>query len=91
MRRARAWFPCVDTLQAMCPFQLQITVAADQVAVASGQLDKQTWSLNQTQKTFFYTMRFPTPACHITLAVGETLWLAKLQRGATDSYEHGLL
>ncbi len=57
----------------MCPFQLQITVAKDQSAVASGELSKQTWSPDGQQKTFFYAMRFPTSASHIALAVGALL------------------
>ncbi|KAK9854442.1 hypothetical protein WJX84_004440 [Apatococcus fuscideae] len=70
LRRARAWFPCIDTPQAACSFQLQITVAADQTAVASGLLEKQTWSPDGAQKTFFYTQAIPMPACQIALTVG---------------------
>ena len=70
LRRARAWFPCIDTPQAACSFQLQVTVAADQTAIASGFLEKQTWSPDGSQKTFFYTQAIPVPACQIALAVG---------------------
>ncbi|KAK9859317.1 hypothetical protein WJX84_011010 [Apatococcus fuscideae] len=70
VRRARAWFPCINTPQAVCPFEMQITVAADQIAVASGRLDKQTWSADERQRTFFYSLPFPTPACHVGLSVG---------------------
>lgn len=70
VRRARAWFPCVDTPTHACPFQLQITVAAHQVAVSCGALQKQTLSHDGPWKTYHYHLERASPPCHLALAVG---------------------
>ena len=45
LRRARAWFPCVDTPDAACTWDMRYTVPMGSVAVSSGQLLKQVGSL----------------------------------------------
>ena len=41
LRRARAWFPCVDTPNGACTWDLRFTVPMDCMAVSSGQLLRQ--------------------------------------------------
>ena len=41
LRRARAWFPCVDAPDGACAWDLRVTVPMDCMAVSSGQLIKQ--------------------------------------------------
>lgn len=70
LRRVRAWMPCVDAPNAACPYDIHITVAEDQMAVASGQLLKQVWTA-QHRKRFHFSLPHATVAAHIAFAVGE--------------------
>lgn len=70
VRRARAWFPCVDMPNAACPFDLRVTVRGDETAVAPGELIKQTWA-SHNRKTFHFLLAHATPPRHLALAVGE--------------------
>jgi transcription initiation factor TFIID subunit 2 len=67
---ARTWFPCVDRLSVRCPFSLEITVAAEHMAISAGQLLRQVLSSDQQHKTFYYQTEIATSAAHISLAVG---------------------
>lgn len=68
-RRARAWFPCLDKPDAACPFDMRVTVAADELVVAPGELTKQTWA-GHDRRSFHFSFPHATPACHVALAVG---------------------
>lgn len=71
VRRARAWFPCVDTPSSTHPFSLRLTVRRDEVAIAPGQLIKQAWDAQRAWLTFHYSVTFNTPPHHIGVAVGQ--------------------
>lgn len=77
LRRARAWMPCVDAPNAACPYDIHITVAEDQVAVASGRLLKQTWA-PQRRKKFHFSLPQATVAAQVAMAVGKPLPCAAL-------------
>ena len=72
VRRARAWFPCVDTPASAHPFDLRLTVADGLTAVAPGELQRVTLTLDR-RKTFHYQLPLDTPPCHISIAVGALL------------------
>ena len=65
--------PCVDAPNAAYPYDFHITVAKDQIAVASGQLLKQTWNA-QHRKTFHFNLPQATVASQVAFAVGKPLW-----------------
>ncbi|CAL8462796.1 g2329 [Coccomyxa elongata] len=88
VRRARAWFPCVDTPNAACPFDMRVSVGAQEIAVATGELRKQTWT-SQNRKTFHFTMSHPTPPRHVALAVGPFSVLPGQARAAPASPQQG--
>jgi aminopeptidase N len=71
MRRVRAWVPCVDTPTSLCPYDITITVAAHEVAVASGRLDRQAWADGGARRTFHYSLAWPAPPGDLAFAVGE--------------------
>ena len=73
VRRARAWFPCVDLPTGGCPVDAAITVAADQTAVASGQLVRQTRSAAAGTRTYHFRLTRATPPGQFALAVGAGL------------------
>ena len=68
-RGACAWFPCVDTPAAASPFELAITVGADELAVAPGRLVRQT-ARPDGRRTLHFQLAAPTPPAHVALAVG---------------------
>jgi transcription initiation factor TFIID subunit 2 len=61
--------PCVDSPNAACSYDIHITVAKDQMAVASGQLLGQVWAA-QHRKRFHFSLPHMTAAAHIAFAVG---------------------
>lgn len=71
VRRARAWFPCVDTPASAHPFELLLTVPEAWTAVGPGQLARVSQTLDR-RKTFHYRLDLDTPPCHISFACGET-------------------
>lgn len=73
VRRARAWFPCVDLPTGGCPFELAVTVAQEQLAVCSGQLVRQTHSAAAGTRTFHYRLPRAASPCQLAMAVGEPL------------------
>ena len=64
--------PCVDASNAAYPYNIHITVAKDQTAIASGQLLKQMWT-PQRRKTFQFSLPQATVASQVAFAVGESL------------------
>ena len=64
--------PCVDAPNAACPHDIRITVAANQTAVASGQLLRQTWAA-PGRKTFHFSLPHATVAAHVAFAAGTPL------------------
>ena len=70
MRRARAWFPCVDLPTGGCPIDAAVTVAADQTAVASGQLVRQTRNAAAGTRTFHFRLPRAAPAGQFALVAG---------------------
>lgn len=60
----------MDTAGAACPYELRITVGEGEMAVAAGQLLRQTWA-GAGRRTFHYRLQHATPPCHLALAVGE--------------------
>ncbi len=70
--------PCVDAPNAAYPYDIHITVAKDQTAVASGQLLKQTWNAQQRKK-FHFSLPQATVASQVAFAVGESLWCTFLR------------
>lgn len=69
--------PCVDAPNAAHPYDIHITVAKDQTAVASGQLLKQRWTA-QHRKKFYFNLPQATVASQIAFAVGKPLWSTSL-------------
>jgi transcription initiation factor TFIID subunit 2 len=68
---ARAWMPTVDHVGERCSWEMEITVAQGQIAVASGELLEQVWvDDEETKKTFYYKQSVPVPARSVALAVG---------------------
>ena len=54
-----------------CPFpSIQVTTAAHEVAVASGDLEKQTWAPNG-RRTFHFNQSRAMPPAHVALAIGK--------------------
>ena len=64
--------PCVDAPNAACPYDIRVTVAGDQTAVASGQLVRQTWAAPD-RKTFHFRLPQATVAAHVAFAAGMPL------------------
>lgn len=71
VRRARAWFPCVDTPTSAHPFIIQISVPPSYTAVAPGVLQKVTQDASMSKK-FRFRLREDTPPCHISIVAGES-------------------
>lgn len=69
MRRARAWFPCVDTPLSAHSFKILLTVGPGMTAVGPGQLHRVRETLDR-RKVFEYRLQLDTPPCHINFAVG---------------------
>ncbi|KAJ4974000.1 hypothetical protein NE237_007174 [Protea cynaroides] len=70
MRRARCWFPCVDTSSQRCCYDLEFTVAQNLVAVSNGSLLYQVLSKDDPpRKTYVYRLGVPVAAGWISLAV----------------------
>eukprot|EP01018_Ginkgo_biloba_P038987 Gb_36379 [translate_table: standard] len=70
IRRARCWFPCVDSNLQSCSYDLEFTVDSEYVAVSNGTLLYQVFSSNNPpRKTYVYSVNIPVAAEFITLAV----------------------
>ncbi|XP_043715873.1 transcription initiation factor TFIID subunit 2 isoform X2 [Telopea speciosissima] len=70
MRRARCWFPCMDSSSQRCCYDLEFTVAQNLVAVSNGCLLYQVLSKdNPPRKTYVYRLDVPVTAGWISLAV----------------------
>ncbi len=76
--------PCVDAPNAIYPYDIHITVARDQTAVASGQLLKQTWTA-QHRKKFHFSLPQATVASQVAFAVGESLWVPSSSHAINSS------
>eukprot|EP00884_Botryococcus_braunii_P001118 jgi/Botrbrau1/11006/Bobra.101_1s0004.1 len=70
VRRARGWFPCVDTHASACTFDIAVTVQPDEVAVAPGALISQTLRDGGRRKTYRYSLAQRAPPSQIALAAG---------------------
>lgn len=70
VRRARAWFPCVDNQASVCTFDISVTVRENEVAVAPGALTRTTLRPRDRRKTYQYRLAHRAPASQIVLAVG---------------------
>lgn len=71
VRRASAWFPCVDIPSAVVQFQLQLTVPSSSMAVGPGRLTKQTWAdAEQQWRTFYYDVPLTCAPCDLGFATG---------------------
>ncbi|XP_078179654.1 TBP-associated factor 2 isoform X1 [Carex rostrata] len=69
--RACCWFPCMDSLNQCCSFDLEFTVGADFLAVSNGNLLYQVLTKDDPpRKTFVYKLTSPVSAHHISLVVG---------------------
>ncbi|XP_024402345.1 transcription initiation factor TFIID subunit 2 isoform X1 [Physcomitrium patens] len=70
LRRARCWFPCVDSTLQRCSFDLEFTVRSEYVAVSNGKLLHQVYSNEGTHlKTYVYSLPIPTAASYVSLVV----------------------
>ncbi|KAJ3705784.1 hypothetical protein LUZ61_009489 [Rhynchospora tenuis] len=71
IKRACCWFPCMDSLNQCCSFDLEFTVRGDFLAVSNGNLLYQVLTKDDPpRKTFVYELTSPVSAHHISLAVG---------------------
>lgn len=70
LRRARCWFPCIDSGLQRCCYDLEFTVDSKYVAVSNGTLLYQVISKDDPPcKTYVYCVNVPVAAEFITLAV----------------------
>lgn len=70
VRRARCWFPCVDSSFQRCCYDLEFTVDSGLVAVSNGTLLYQVMSKDDPpRKTYVYKLSNPVAAGWISLAV----------------------
>ncbi|XP_042487357.1 transcription initiation factor TFIID subunit 2-like [Macadamia integrifolia] len=70
IRRARCWFPCMDSSSQRCCYDLEFTVAQNLVAVSNGCLLFQVLSKDDPpRKTYVYRLNVPVAAGWISLAV----------------------
>lgn len=70
LRRARCWFPCIDSGLQRCCYDLEFTVDSKYVAVSNGTLLYQVISKDDPpRKTYVYSVNVPVAAEFITLAV----------------------
>ncbi|BBM98136.1 transcription initiation factor TFIID subunit 2 [Marchantia polymorpha subsp. ruderalis] len=70
LRRARCWFPCVDSTSERCSYSLEFTVRSEYIAVSSGKLLYQVYrDENSSLKTYAYDLSIPTTASNISLVV----------------------
>ncbi|XP_024359807.1 transcription initiation factor TFIID subunit 2 isoform X2 [Physcomitrium patens] len=70
LRRARCWFPCVDSTLQRCSFDLEFTVHSEYVAVSNGKLLHQVYSKEGTHlKTYVYSLSIPIAASFVSLVV----------------------
>uniref|UniRef100_A0A1D1ZHW3 Transcription initiation factor TFIID subunit 2 n=2 Tax=Anthurium amnicola TaxID=1678845 RepID=A0A1D1ZHW3_9ARAE len=82
IRRARCWFPCMDSSLQCCCYDLEFTVDSNLVAVSNGDLLYQV--LNQddpSRKTYVYKLNIPVSACWISLSVAPFEILADSRNG----------
>ncbi|XP_020248990.1 transcription initiation factor TFIID subunit 2 [Asparagus officinalis] len=71
IRRARCWFPCIDSISQCCTFDMEFTVNSGYVAVSNGDLLYQVLSKDDPpRKTYVYKLNIPVSAGWISLAVG---------------------
>ncbi|KAL2651150.1 hypothetical protein R1flu_019278 [Riccia fluitans] len=70
IRRARCWFPCVDSTSERCSYSLEFTVPSEYIAVSSGKLLHQVYrDEGSFLKTYAYDLSIPTTASYISLVV----------------------
>ena len=83
----RSWFPCVDTVTDRHTFDLQITVHSSLVAVATGDLYRQTQSQDKSKRTFYYNIDVPTLPSSLGLSIGpfEILDISSLLKDNTSN------
>ncbi|PKI70371.1 hypothetical protein CRG98_009251 [Punica granatum] len=80
IRRARCWFPCIDENSQRCCYDLEFTVAHNQVAVSNGNLLYQVLSKDDPpRKAYVYRVDIPVSASWISLAVAPFEVLPDLQ------------
>nr|CAD1826469.1 unnamed protein product [Ananas comosus var. bracteatus] len=71
IRRAHCWFPCMDSIEQRCSFDMEFTVNTNYVAVSNGRLLYQVLSKDDpSRKTYVYKLSTPVNAGWISLAVG---------------------
>ena len=70
LKRARCWFPCIDSGLQRCCYDLEFTVDSKYVAVSNGILLYQVISKDDPPcKMYVYSVNVPIAAEFITLAV----------------------
>ncbi|XP_068655195.1 transcription initiation factor TFIID subunit 2 [Aristolochia californica] len=70
IRRARCWFPCIDSPFQRCCYDLEFTVHSNLVAVSNGTLLYQVLTKDDPpRKTYVYKLSVPVAAGWISLAV----------------------
>ncbi|KAL3700556.1 hypothetical protein R1sor_018578 [Riccia sorocarpa] len=70
LRRARCWFPCVDSTSERCSYSLEFTVSSEYIAVSCGKLLYQVYrDEGSSLKTYAYDLSIPTTASYISLVV----------------------
>ncbi|MQL82518.1 hypothetical protein Taro_015000 [Colocasia esculenta] len=70
IRRARCWFPSMDSSSQCCCYDLEFTVDSNLVAVSNGDLLYQILNKDDpSRKTYVYKLNVPISACWISLAI----------------------
>lgn len=67
---SRLWFPCIDSWSEVCTWSLDFTVDLTMTAVSCGDLLEVVYTPDMRRKTFHYSLKVPTSAANIALAVG---------------------
>lgn len=67
---SRLWFPCVDSYSESCTWSIAITCNDKFTSISSGDLSEVKHDYYRRKKRYFYTLKIPTSASNIGLAVG---------------------